>query len=69
MIMAKQNPKFKLYLTNGDASKTITESHPKLDSEIAAKTWSNLDDHFTANYEMGLNEVTVQSETTVYAAS
>ena len=65
--MAKQNPKFKLYLSNGDATKTITESHPKVGDIPTEKVFSDLGDQFEVVYNMDLSEATVQSETTVFA--
>ena len=62
--MAKQEPKFKLYLSDGDNNQTITEGHPKLTAE--EEDFASASDALAKAYSKELIEATLQSETTVY---
>lgn len=67
--MATHEPVFKLYSTNTTTggSKTLTEKHPKLTA--TATEFSDASRALAYAYGVQLDEVTLQSETTVFVRS
>ena len=68
-MATRYDPKFQIYLTDQDGKdKKVTETHPKL---TATETdFQNASTALNAAYDgFAIEEVTLQSETSVYTAS